>query len=102
MVLPKSATAGCISRTVGLLACTSGPDSMRSPRQVIKLLPWDGELLRFPQPKESPATRWLAHRPDFLAKVLFWFADILARVKTKGTRTSRKISRKKFQVNVSQ
>jgi hypothetical protein len=59
---------------------------MRSPRQVIKLLPWDGELLRFPQPKESPATRWLAHRPDFLAKVLIWFADILARAKPNAAR----------------
>src|SRR5260370_42336002 len=31
--LPKSTPAGCISRTVGVLACTSGPESMHSPRQ---------------------------------------------------------------------
>src|SRR5580700_9919215 len=34
--LPKSSPAGCISRTDGLLACTSGPESMHSPQQVFK------------------------------------------------------------------
>src|SRR5271169_3972262 len=60
--LPKSALLDCISRTVGLLAGTSGPESIRSPPKLSQL--WARPVAA---PKESPATRWLAHRPETLS-----------------------------------
>jgi hypothetical protein len=67
--LPKSALVDRISRMVELLAGTSGPESMHSPQQAFNTM---GEAGQSPAPKESPAIRWLAHRPETL--LLFYVA----------------------------
>src|SRR5579863_10055897 len=71
MLLPKSAAGDCISRMIGLLACTSGPGSMHSPQQISKTVP--GWMCRssLGQPTASPAINgWFIGRNFFSLFVL--------------------------------
>src|SRR5437879_9867347 len=75
--LPKSPPTGCISRTVGVLACTSGPESMRSPQQSFEAVQaWRASQAHSIHRK--PGDSMAGSSPGKSLTVCFGFADILA------------------------
>src|SRR5580700_3830298 len=87
--LPKSGAAGCISRTIELLACTSGPESMHSPQQISAFLRLDG---RSDARNTNPGDSMAGSPPGICLAHQCWigFADILASLCLKTIHQSSK------------